>query len=121
MARLPTTADAYNAIAEPQRRRIISVLANGEKSVGEMVDVLELNQPQISKHLKVLKEVELVTVRKEGKQRIYNLKADNLKPIHDWLSDLAHLWTERFDRLESYLDELKKEDKNELWHSRPYV
>jgi DNA-binding transcriptional ArsR family regulator len=113
MARLPTTADAYNAIAEPQRRKIISVLAQGEKSVGELVNVLELNQPQISKHLKVLKEVDLVNMRKEGKQRIYNLKVGNLKPMHDWLSDFAHLWTERFDRLDTYLETLKKEDKNE--------
>ncbi|MCA9839298.1 MAG: winged helix-turn-helix transcriptional regulator [Trueperaceae bacterium] len=113
MARLPTTADAYNAIAEPQRRKIISVLADGEKSVGELVEVLELNQPQISKHLKVLKEVDLVIMRKDGKQRIYSLNADNLKPIYDWLSDFAHLWTERFDRLESYLATLKKEGRNE--------
>ena len=113
MARLPTTADAYNAIAEPQRREIISVLANGEQSVGELVDVLELKQPQVSKHLKVLKEVELVTVRKDGKQRIYSLEANNLKPIHDWLSDFAHLWTGRFNRLDDYLEELQEEANHE--------
>ncbi|CAN5890341.1 metalloregulator ArsR/SmtB family transcription factor [soil metagenome] len=113
MARLPTTADAYNAIAEPQRRKILMVLADGEKSVGELVDVLEQNQPQISKHLKVLKEVNLVKVRKEGKQRIYSLNADALRPVHDWLSHFEHLWTARFDRLDTYLRDLQKEDEYE--------
>lgn len=113
MARLPTTTDAYNAIAEPQRRRILTVLAKGEKSVGELVDVLELNQPQLSKHLKVLKEVNLVTIRKAGKQRIYSLNSESLKPVHDWLSGFAHLWTERFDRLDNYLQDLQEEDEHE--------
>lgn len=113
MARLPTTADAYNAIAEPRRRKILRVLAEGEKSVGELVEVLELNQPQLSKHLRVLKEVNLVSMRKEGKQRIYSLNADTLKPIHDWLSHFEHLWTARFDRLDSYLRGLQKGDEHE--------
>lgn len=108
MARRPTTADAYHAIAEPQRRKIISVLA-----IGELVDVLELNQPQFSKHLKVLKEVDLVSVRQAGKKCIYSLNAENLKPIHDWLSHFAHLWTERFNRLDGYLEGLHKEDKDD--------
>lgn len=113
VARLPTTADAYNAIAEPLRRKILTVLADGEKSVGELVDVLELNQPQTSKHLKVLKEADLVTVRKAGKQRIYHLNADTLRPIHDWLSHFEQLWTARFDRLETYLEDLRKEERHD--------
>ncbi len=107
MARLATTSDVYNAIAEPQRRSIINLLAKGELSVNDITETLELNQPQASKHLKVLKEVDLVTVRKAGKQRFYNLNGENLKPIHDWVMSFAHLWTERFDRLETYLDELQ--------------
>ena len=113
VARLPTTADAFNAIAEPQRRRILTVLANGEKSVGELVDELELNQPQMSKHLKVLKEVDLVNVRKAGKQRVYTINADALKPVNDWLSHFEHLWTERLERLDTYLQTLKKEDDHD--------
>ena len=110
VARLPTTADAYNAIAEPQRRKILTVLATGERSVGELVDALELNQPQLSKHLKVLKEVDLVMVRKAGKRRIYTLNPASLEPVKDWLSHLEQLWTGRFDRLETYLQDLQGED-----------
>ena len=111
MARLATTADVFNAIAEPQRRGIISVLAAGEQSVNDLTEQLTLQQPQVSKHLKVLKEVELVSVRKAGKQRFYSLNASKLKPIHDWVANFEHLWNERFDRLETYLDSLQSEPK----------
>lgn len=110
MARLATTSDVYNAIAEPQRRSIINLLAKGELSVSDITETLELNQPQASKHLKVLKEVELVDVRKAGKQRFYSLNGDKLKPIHDWVESFAHLWTERFDRLDNYLEELQRKE-----------
>lgn len=113
MARRATTSDVYNAIAEPLRRHIINLLAKGELSVNAITEALEFNQPQASKHLKVLKEVDLVTVRKEGKHRLYSLNGENLKPIHDWVESFSHLWTERFDRLETYVDELqRKEDTN---------
>ena len=110
MARRATTSDVYNAIAEPQRRTIIDLLAKGELSVNAISKTLELNQPQTSKHLKVLKEVDLVTVRKEGKQRFYSVNGENLKPLYDWVTSLAHLWTERFDQLESYVDELQRKE-----------
>jgi len=110
MARLATTSDVYNAIAEPQRRSIINLLAKGELSVNDISKTLKLNQPQASKHLKVLKEVELVNVRKAGKQRFYSLNSEELKPIHDWVEGFAHLWTERFDRLENYLDDVQRKD-----------
>jgi DNA-binding transcriptional ArsR family regulator len=114
MARRATTSDVYNAVAEPQRRHVINLLAKGELSVSDITETLEFSQPQTSKHLKVLKEVDLVAVRKVGKQRLYSLNGENLKPIHDWIVGFSHLWTERLDRLESYLDELqRKEDANE--------
>lgn len=113
MARRATTSDVYNAIAEPQRRHIINLLAKGELSVNDISERLEFNQPQTSKHLKVLKEVDLVSVRKEGKQRFYSLNGDNLKPIHDWVASFAHLWTERFDRLETYLEDLQRKEQDE--------
>ena len=111
MARLATTADVFNAVAEPQRRIIIGLLAQGEQSVNELTDQLELRQPQVSKHLKVLKEVELVSVRKAGKQRLYSLQSKNLKPIHEWVSSFEHLWNERFDRLDTYIETLQKEER----------
>lgn len=113
MARRATTSDVYNAIAEPKRRYIINLLAKGELSVNDISETLELNQPQASKHLKVLKEVDLVRVRQEGKQRFYSLNGDNLKPIYDWVTSFAHLWTDRFNRLDNYLDDLQRKEQNE--------
>jgi len=111
MARLATTSDVFNAIAEPQRRQILNLLALGERSVNDMAGTLQFRQPQVSKHLKVLKEVGLVTVRGDGQHRLYKLNGENLKPIHDWVKDFEHLWNERFDRLAEYLAELQAEEK----------
>jgi DNA-binding transcriptional ArsR family regulator len=86
MARTATTADAFNAVAEPRRRQILDLLAAGERPVNDLVDLLGLAQPQVSKHLRVLREVDLVRVRDEGRQRMYRLNAEPLKPIHEWLS-----------------------------------
>jgi DNA-binding transcriptional ArsR family regulator len=114
MARLPTTSDVFNAIAEPQRREILTLLAQGERSVNDIVDALGLKQPQISKHLRVLREVGLVNVREAGQQRFYNLNSRGLKPVHDWVKPFEQLWNERFDRLADYLNELQnKGEKNE--------
>lgn len=107
MARLPTTADVFNAIAEPQRRAILELLAQDELSVNEIAAALDLNQPQASKHLRVLREVELVNVRSEGKQRLYRLRGKGLKPVHEWVRNFEHFWNERFDRLDSYLADLQ--------------
>jgi len=111
MARLATTTDVFNAIAEPQRRAILSQLARGERSVNELVDVLELKQPQVSKHLRVLRKVGLVNVREVGPQRLYRLNAGGLKPVHDWVAQFEQLWNERFDRLAEYLRTLQAEEK----------
>ncbi|MEZ4657815.1 MAG: metalloregulator ArsR/SmtB family transcription factor [Caldilineaceae bacterium] len=107
MARLPTTADVFNAIAEPQRRAILELLAQEERSVNEIAEALDLNQPQASKHLRVLREVELVDVRRAGKQRLYRLQGAALKPVHDWVRNFEHMWNERFDRLDAYLTALQ--------------
>jgi DNA-binding transcriptional ArsR family regulator len=111
MARSPTTADAFNAIAEPRRRDIIDLLAAGERSVNDVVDALDLTQPQVSKHLAVLSKVKLVSVRKAGRQRFYRLNAEALKPVRDWLKTFERLWNERLDRLDEYLKELQSQEK----------
>jgi len=108
MARAATTADAFNAVAEPRRRQILDALAEGERPVNDLVAVLELSQPLVSKHLRVLREVGLVQVREEGRQRIYQLDARRLRPIHDWLATYEEAWNERFDRLEQVLEDLKE-------------
>lgn len=107
MARVATTADAFNAVAEPRRRQILDVLAAGERPVNDIVRRLGLAQPLVSKHLRVLREVGLVDVRDEGRQRIYRLNGRSLKPIHDWVKNYERAWEERFDRLDVVLEELK--------------
>ena len=96
MARAATTADAFNAIAEPRRRQILDVLATGERPVGDLVEIVGLAQPQVSKHLRVLREVGAVDVRDQGRQRFYRLNGRALKPIHDWVTPYAKTWSERW-------------------------
>jgi DNA-binding transcriptional ArsR family regulator len=106
MPRAATTTDAFNAVAEPRRRQILDALAGGEQPVNALVDVLGLAQPQVSKHLRVLREVGLVEVRDEGRRRLYRLNGHALKPIHDWVSAYEPTWTERFERLDVVLENL---------------
>jgi DNA-binding transcriptional ArsR family regulator len=113
MARAATTTDAFNAVAEPRRRQILDVLADGERPVNDLVRVLGLAQPQVSKHLRVLREVGAVDVRDEGRRRLYRLNGPALKPIHDWVKSYERTWSERFDRLDVVLDELKRNEKGE--------
>ena len=110
MARAATTADAFNAVAEPRRRQILDALAGGERSVTELVEALGIAQPQVSKHLRVLRQVGAVDVREDGRRRLYRLNGSALKPIHDWVKDYARTWSERFDELDVVLEELKKEE-----------
>lgn len=110
MARAATTADAFNAVAEPRRRQILDVLAGGERPVNDLVDLLDLAQPLVSKHLRVLREVGLVHVRDSGRQRVYRLNAAPLKPVHDWVKGYAQAWEERFAALDDVLEELKAEE-----------
>jgi len=113
MARAATTADAFNAVAEPRRRQILDVLADGERPVTDLVERLGLAQPQVSKHLRVLREVGLVRVRDEGRQRIYRIDARALRPIHDWVRRYEEMWSERYDRLDAVLEELKREERGD--------
>ena len=110
MARAATTTDAFNAVAETRRREILDVLAAGERPVNDLVHELGVPQPQVSKHLRVLREVGVVDVRDEGRQRLYRLNAPALKPIHDWVKDYERLWSERFEQLDVVLEDLKKEE-----------
>jgi DNA-binding transcriptional ArsR family regulator len=110
MARAATTTDAFNAVAEPRRRQILDALADGERPVNDLVQLLGLAQPQVSKHLRVLREVGAVDVREQGPQRLYRLNGHALKPIHDWVKNYEQSWSERFDRLDVVLEDLKKEE-----------
>ena len=111
MARAATTADVFNAVAEPRRREIIDLLAGGERPVNDLVRGLGLAQPQVSKHLRVLREVGAVDVRDEGRQRLYRLNGFALKPIHDWVADYERFWNERFGLLDDVLEDLKNEEE----------
>jgi DNA-binding transcriptional ArsR family regulator len=111
VARAATTADAFNAVAEPRRRQILDLLAERERPVNDLVRELGLAQPQVSKHLRVLREVGAVEVRDAGRQRLYRLNARALKPIHDWVRGYERAWSERFDALDVVLDELKENDE----------
>jgi DNA-binding transcriptional ArsR family regulator len=114
MARAATTADAFNAVAEPRRRQILDALAGGERPVNDLVRLLELTQPQVSKHLRVLREVGAVEVRDAGRQRLYRVNGHALKPIHDWVRTYERSWSERFDELDVVLEELKRKELGDV-------
>src|SRR5918992_4973755 len=113
MARVATTADAFNAVAEPRRRQILDVLASGERPVNDLVGVLGMAQPQVSKHLRVLREVGAVEVRGEGRQRLYRLNGHALKPIHDWVANYERSWPERCEQLDAVLEDLKRKEEGD--------
>jgi DNA-binding transcriptional ArsR family regulator len=113
MARAATTADVFNAVAEPRRRQILDALSGRERPVGDLVTELGLAQSQVSKHLRVLREVGAVQAREVGRQRLYSVDASALKPIHDWVSAYERLWEERFQALDVVLDELKRQAKGQ--------
>ena len=113
MARAATTTDAFNAIAEPRRRQILDALANGERPVNDLVDELRLAQPQVSKHLRVLREVGLVDVRDDGRRRMYRLNGRSLRPVYDWVRRYEQTWEERYAALDDVLEELKREEEGD--------
>jgi DNA-binding transcriptional ArsR family regulator len=110
MARAATTSDAFNAVAEPRRRDILNYLAMQERSVGEIVDAMEMEQPSVSKHLKVLKDVGLVEVRREGRQMLYKVNAMAIRPLHEWTSTFERQWKHQLLRIKERA-EAKNEEK----------
>jgi DNA-binding transcriptional ArsR family regulator len=113
VARTATTADAFNAVAEPRRRQILDALAGGEHPVNDLVRALGLAQPQVSKHLRVLRDVGAVDVRNAGRQRLYRVNGQALKPIHDWVKNYERSWSEQFGRLDVVLEELKEKERGD--------
>jgi DNA-binding transcriptional ArsR family regulator len=110
MARRPTSYDPFNAVAEPKRRKVLEVIGTDELSVNEIVERLGWNQPMVSKHLGVLKQVGLVSERRVGRQRMYRVNAEQLKPIYDWVSSFERYWSDRFERLDEVLEEVQKKE-----------
>jgi len=100
-------------VAEPRRRQILDVLASGERPVNDLVLQLGLAQPQVSKHLRVLREVGAVDVRESGRQRLYRLNGNALKPIHDWVKEYERTWSERFDQLDVVLEDLMEKEEDD--------
>jgi DNA-binding transcriptional ArsR family regulator len=109
MARTPTTLDPFNAIAEPKRRRVLDMLAEGERPVNDLVATLGWPQPVVSKHLGVLKKVGLVIVRRLGRQRVYSLNAGPLKPIHEWVKTFERFWQHQLDRIKARAEQKARE------------
>jgi DNA-binding transcriptional ArsR family regulator len=110
VARSSTTSDVFNAIAEARRRDILDALGSGEKAVGTIVSELSMSQPQVSKHLRVLGEVGLVTCRAQGRRRLYRLEPMRLRPLQEWLSKYERAMSNRLDRVDDYLKELQQKE-----------
>ena len=113
MARSSTTSDVFNAIAEANRREILDALMTGEKAVGTIAGDLSMSQPQVSKHLRVLSEVGLVSCRADGRRRLYRLEPARLRPMHEWLAKYEQMWNERLDRMDDYLKELQQKGEQQ--------
>jgi DNA-binding transcriptional ArsR family regulator len=113
MARAATTSDVFNAVADVHRREILDALITGEKPVGTIVNDLSMSQPQVSKHLRVLSEVGLVSCRAEGRRRLYRLEPAPLRPMHEWLTRYEQAWNDRLDRMDDYLQELQRRERGQ--------
>ena len=110
MPRAATTSDAFNAVAEPRRREILSYLALKERAVGEIVASLRLEQPSVSKHLRVLKDVGLVRVRREGRKMLYKTNADGIRPLHEWTGTFERYWSNQLNRIKIRAEKSGKEE-----------
>ena len=110
VARSSVTSDVFTAVAEPHRREILDALRAGEKAVGAIVDDLSIPQPQVSKHLRVLSDVGLVSCRADGRRRLYRLEPTRLQPFHEWLAKYEQALDERLDRMDDYLRELRAKE-----------
>lgn len=114
MARAAAASDVYNAIAEPRRREIFELVCVGERAVGDVADALGMDQPSVSKHLKVLREVELVNVRRDGRRRLYSADPTALEPIEAWVAKCERLWSRHLDAIEQRAERMARErvDRN---------
>jgi DNA-binding transcriptional ArsR family regulator len=122
MPRAATTSDVFNAIAEPRRREIIDLLAGGHaRAVGDLVETLDIPQPAVSKHLGVLRKVGLVTVRKQGQHRLYQLNAEELKPVHDWVKNYERFWSHHVDRIKQRAERMAKERAAQSPQNKPHL
>jgi DNA-binding transcriptional ArsR family regulator len=110
MARAATTSDAFNAVAEPRRREILLFLAEGERPVGEIVVTLRLEQPSVSKHLRVLKDVGLVRARREGRNMLYRTNADGIRPLYEWTKTFERMWAHQLMRIKERAEEKESEN-----------
>src|SRR5271168_3416683 len=113
MARAATTSDAFNAVAEPRRREILNYLALQERPVGEIVDALEMEQPSVSKHLRVLKDVGLVRARREGRNMFYRTNADGIRPLHEWAGTFEKYWQHQLIRIKERAEQKSTEVKKD--------
>lgn len=103
--------DVFQAIADPTRREIITLLASGESmNLNSIADQFEISRPAISKHIKILEECNLIDIQQEGRERICELKPETLEPVSDWVDKNMKIWNSRLDRLENYLNKLKTKD-----------
>ena len=108
---------AFNAVAEPKRRRVLEVLAEGERPVNDLVESLQWPQPQVSKHLGVLKKVGLVSVRQVGRQRFYRLNGQLLKPIHEWVKTFEKFWRHQLERIKARAEQKARQSQGP--HPKP--
>lgn len=113
MARAPATNDVYTAIAEPKRRLILEFLGGGERAVGEVVGELDIGQPTVSEHLRILREVDLVNVRKDGRRRLYSVNAEALRPVQTWVEQFERFWTHQIDRIQARAEAKRRESRHE--------
>jgi DNA-binding transcriptional ArsR family regulator len=109
MARASTTSDAFNAVAEPRRREILSYLAGAERPVGEIVAALGLEQPSVSKHLRVLRDVGLVRMRCQGRQKLYRTNAEAIRPLHEWAGTFERYWQHQLNRVKERAEAMVRE------------
>jgi DNA-binding transcriptional ArsR family regulator len=112
MPRAATTSDAFNAVAEPRRRQILDLLATQEHGVNEIVASLRLEQPSVSKHLRVLRDVGLVTVRRNGRHMYYRTNANAIRPLYEWTKGFEKMWSHQLDRIKERAEAKAKQAQN---------
>ena len=111
MARAATTSDVFNAVAEPRRRAILIFLLEGERPVTDIVEQLRLDQPSVSKHLRVLREVGLVRMRRNGRHKLYQTRADGIRPLHEWASTFERYWSHQLLRVKQRAEQMAQADE----------